>query len=83
VLKLVDHIKTDEIPICPVSIVLVPNPSAATGLERCAWDCSPESSRQLADALSANTLNVEDVKALGRPVMLAEAIIFDRCLGTI
>jgi len=62
---------------------LLPNPSAATDLERRAWDCSPESSRQLAGALRANTLNVEDVKALGRPVMLAEAIIFDRFHGTI
>ena len=53
-----------------------------TNLERCAWDCSPESSHQLTDDLRANAINVSDVNALGRPVMLAEAIIFDRCLGT-
>ena len=52
-----------------------------TELERRAWECSPESSRQLVDALRADPNN--DVAELGRPIMLAEAIIYDRCLGTV
>jgi len=46
-------------------------------LESRAWEWSPEPSRQLVDDPN------NDVDELGRPVMLAEAIIYDRCLGTV